>query len=450
VSASASGPNQSRVLHRNLNDVPPMAVRGQGIYLHDAAGRRYIDACGGAAVSCLGHNHPKVIAAIERQLERLPFAYTGFFTTEPLEALANILTSVAPAPLSKAVFVSGGSEAMEAALKIARQYFVETGQPERQHFISRRLSYHGSTLGALAVSGHVARRATYEPLLMPVQKISPCYAYRGQTEDETTEAYGRRVADELEQAILAHPPNSVAAFVAETVVGATTGCVPAVPGYFKRIREICDQYGVLLILDEVMCGMGRCGWMFAFEEDGIVPDLVTMAKGLGAGFQPIGAVLVTDAIAEAIREGSGYLQHGHTYAGHAVACAGALAVQEVIRDENLLANVGHRGGQLAAGLRGALGELDHVGDIRGRGLFWGVEFVSDRSTKAPFPRAERVTERLQTTAISLGLLCYPGVGTADGRRGDHLIVAPPFNVTPAEVDDIIDLTARAVRAVFAG
>jgi adenosylmethionine-8-amino-7-oxononanoate aminotransferase len=426
-----------------------MAVRGEGLYLFDSTGRRYIDACGGAAVTCLGHNHPKVIAAVRRQLENLAFAYTGFFTSEPLEQLAAMLTSIAPPPLDRAVFVSGGSEAMEAALKISRQYFVEIDQPDRQHFISRRQSYHGSTLGALAVSGHVARRATYEPLLMPVQKIAPCYAYRGQAAGEGEADYGCRVADELEQAILAHPPNSVAAFVAETVVGATTGCVPPVPGYFKRVREICDRHGVLLILDEVMCGMGRCGRMFAFEEDGIVPDIVTLAKGLGAGFQPIGGVLVTDSIASALAEGSGLLQHGHTYAGHAVACAAGLAVQEAIRDEGLLENVQRRGDQLAAGLEAKLGGLEAVGDIRGRGLFLGVEFVADRETKEPFPRRDRLTERIQTAALDAGLLCYPGVGTADGRRGDHLIVAPPFNVTEDEVAEIVAMTATAVASVLA-
>lgn len=337
---------------------------------------------------------------------------------------------------------------MEAALKIARQYFVEIEQPDRRFFISRRLSYHGSTLGALAVSGHDARRASYEAILAPVRKISPCYAYRGQQVGETLEDYGRRVANELDEAIRAHPAGSVAAFIAETVVGATTGAVPAVPGYLKQIREICDRHGVLLILDEVMCGMGRCGPLFAFEDDGIVPDIVTLAKGLGGGFQPIGGVIICEHIAAAMEAGSGMVQHGHTYVGHAAACAAALAVQEVIRDENLLANVRTRGQQLAEGLKTTLANCEPVGDIRGRGLFWGIEFVSERSTKEPFARRERATERVLDAALQSGLICYPGVGTADGKRGDHIIIAPPYNVTEQQITEIVEMTSSAIETAL--
>jgi adenosylmethionine-8-amino-7-oxononanoate aminotransferase len=443
-------PTPSRLLARVAGAAPPTAARGEGLYIFDDQGRRYADACGGAAVACLGHNHPAVTAAVIDQLRDLEFGYTAFFTTRAVEDLAAVLVDAAPDPLAGAFFVCGGSEAMEAALKIARQYHLEIGQPERVHFISRRQSYHGNTLGALAVSGHVARRAPYEPLLMPVSRIAPCYAYRGQAPGESAEAYGLRVADELEAAILAHPPGSVAGFIAETVVGATTGAVTAVPGYFRRIREICDRYGVLLILDEVMCGLGRCGRMFAFEDEGIVPDLVTLAKGLGAGYQPIGAVLVSEAIATAVQKGSGHVRHGHTYSGHTAACAAALAVQKVIAREDLIANVVARGEQLRAELSQALGDHAAVGDIRGRGLFRAVEFVADRETKTPFPREARLAERLQAAALDAGLMVYPGAGCADGTLGDHIILAPPFNVTPAQISEIVGLLAGAVSDLFSG
>ncbi|MGF1607917.1 MAG: aspartate aminotransferase family protein [Kiloniellales bacterium] len=435
---------QSAVFHRQPQQRLPVAARGEGPYIIDSTGKRYLDASGGAAVSCLGHSHPAVIRAIKEQLDRIPFAHTAFFTTEASERLAAHLAARAPEGIGKVYFVSGGSEANETAIKLARQYVLETGQPERHHLIARRQSYHGNTLGALAVGGNVWRRAPYRPLLIETHHIAPCYAYRDQRPEESEEVYGRRVADELEAKILQLGPDSVAAFIAETVVGATAGVVPPVPGYFRRIREICDRYGVLLILDEVMCGMGRTGSLYACEQDGVAPDILTCAKGLGAGYQPIGAVLLADRIYDAITAGSGSFQHGFTYIGHPTACAGALAVQETIERDGLLDNVKRQGAALRARLEERFGNHHHVGDIRGRGLFIGLELVRDRASKEPFAPATKLNGRIKQRAMAEGLICYPGGGTADGKAGDHVLLAPPFIIDEAQVAEIVDKLATAV------
>src|SRR5512139_178089 len=371
----------TRVFHRHLRETPPTAVSGRGMFLRDASGKEYLDACGGAAVSCLGHGHPDVLAAIHAQVDKLAYAHTSFFTSEPAEALADQLIRTAPAGTSHAYIVSGGSEAVEAALKMARQYFVEIGQPQRSQFVARRQSYHGNTLGALAVGGNEWRRRQFGPLLIDVEHVSPCYPYRDRQPGESAEAYGRRRADELDQTLRRLGAERVIAFVAETVGGATAGVLVPVPGYFKAVREVCDRHGVLLILDEVMAGMGRCGSLHACEQEGIVPDLITIAKGLGGGFQPIGAVLAQQRIVAAMSAGSGFFQHGHTYLGHPVACAAALAVQRVIERDGLLSQVRRRGVTLETMLREQFGNHPHVGDIRGRGLFFGIELVADRTTK---------------------------------------------------------------------
>ncbi|HYD58585.1 MAG TPA: aspartate aminotransferase family protein [Burkholderiales bacterium] len=435
----------SHVFHRDPRAQYPVAARGEGAYLIDAEGRRYLDASGGAAVSCLGHSDRAVIDAVRRQLERLPYAHTSFFTNEPMEALADALVRTAPAPLEKVFFVSGGSEAMEAALKLARQYHVETGQPQRTRVIARRQSYHGNTLGALAVGGNAARRKLFEPLLADVAHVSPCYAYRGKAPGESDEAYAARLASELEAEIDRIGPRNVMAFVAETVGGATLGAVPAVAGYFRRVRELCDRHGILLILDEVMCGMGRCGSLWAFEDEGIVPDLVTIAKGLGAGFQPVGALVVSRKVSGAILAGSGSFQHGHTYIGHAAACAGALAVQRRLHDDGLLARVAPLGRALEARLRSAFGDDPRVGDIRGRGLFWALELVEDRASKKPFDPGLRLHARIKRAALQAGLLCYPMGGTVDGTQGDHVLLAPPFIVEEPQLDELVDKLARALN-----
>jgi len=440
----------SRVFHRDPRHRYPVAVRGEGAYVIDRDGKRYLDASGGAAVSCLGHSDAAVVKAIQGQLAKLPFAHTSFFSNEPMEALADALIARAPKEFDKVYFVSGGSEAIEAALKLARQYFVEKGEPQRRHLIARKQSYHGNTLGALAVGGNQWRRKQFEPLLVPVTHVSPCYAYRDQRTGESDSAYVDRLGNELEIEIKRLGGDQVMAFVAETVVGATLGAVAPVAGYFKRMREVCDRYGVLLILDEVMCGMGRCGTLWAFEQEGIVPDLVTIAKGLGAGYQPIGAVLVKKHVSETIVGGSGFFQHGHTYIGHAAACAGALAVQRRLHDDGVLARVQPMGAMLEKKLRAAFGAHPNVGDIRGRGLFWGLELIEDRSEKKPFDPKLRLNARVKQEAMAAGLMCYPMGGTIDGARGDHVLLAPPFIVDEAQLDELVDKLASAIRAALAG
>jgi len=440
---------ESYVFHRHSRQSFPLAVRGDGPYVIDSEGRRYLDASGGAAVSCLGHSHPAVIAAIKAQLDRLPYAHTSFFTNEPSETLAEHLIARAPEGLARVYFVSGGSEANETALKLARQYFVEIGQPRRHRFIARRQSYHGNTLGALAVGGNLLRRKLFAPLLIETSHISPCYAFRYREAGEDDAAFGRRVADELEAEILRLGPETVAGFIAEPVVGATSGAVPPVPGYFERIREICDRYGVLLILDEVMCGMGRTGTLFACEQEGIAPDLLTCAKGLGAGYQPIGAVLCAARIHNAIAAGTGFFQHGFTYIGHATACAGGLAVQRTIENDNLLDNVRRQGTTLRQQLEGRFGNHPHVGDIRGRGLFLGIELVADRGSNTPFDPKLRLHARIKSEAMARGLMCYPSGGTIDGARGDHVLLAPPFIVGAAEAEQIVATLGEAIDAAVA-
>ncbi len=440
----------SHVFHRQLDVDLPVAVGGDGAYIVDADGKRYLDASGGAAVSCLGHGHPKVVRAIHEQIDRIAYAHTAFFTTEAQEGLADWLAARAPDGLDRVYFTCGGSEAIEAALKLARQYFVEIGQPERRHLIARRQSYHGNTLGALAVGGNMWRRAPFRPLLIETSHIAPCDAYRGRDQAETEAAYGRRVADELDAEIRRLGPDTVIAFVAETVVGATAGAVPPVPGYFTRIREICDRHGVLLILDEVMCGMGRTGTLFACEQDHVVPDMIAVAKGLGGGYQPIGAVMVAGGIFEAVHAGSGAFLHGHTYMGHAAACAAALAVQRTIEEDRLLDRVRRLGRALARRLEARFGNHHHVGDIRGRGLFQAIELVADRGTKAPFDPALRLHARIKREALARGLICYPGGGTLDGRRGDHVLLAPPYIITEAQLDEAVDKLGQAVDRALEG
>ncbi|SME89664.1 hypothetical protein SAMN06265365_101240 [Tistlia consotensis] len=437
------------ILHRQPKNALPLAVAGDGPYVIDSEGRRYLDASGGAAVSCLGHSCRPVIEAIKAQLDRLPYAHTSFFTNEPSEQLAEHLIARAPAGLEKVYFVSGGSEANETALKLARQYFYEKGEMQRRYFIARHQSYHGNTLGALSVGGNPGRRAIFEPILLDTRHVSPCYAYRGKRPDESEEAYGRRVADELEAKILELGAETVIGFVAETVVGATLGAVPAVPGYFRRVREICDRHGILLILDEVMSGMGRTGRLFACEDEGIAPDLLTCAKGLGAGYQPIGACLLSGRIYDTIVGGSGFFHHGFTYIGHATACAGGLEVQRTIEREDLLANVARQGAALRAALEERFGNHNHVGDIRGRGLFLGLELVEDRGSKRPFDPARRLNARIKRRAMAEGLMCYPGGGTVDGLAGDHVLLAPPFIIGEPQVAEIVDKLGRAVDAALA-
>lgn len=436
------------VFHRSTSARLPLAVRGEGSFLIDANGRRYLDACGGAAVSCLGHGHPNIVAAIAEQAARLEYIHTGFFTSEAAEELASLIAANSPGALDRVWFTGSGSEAIEAALKLARQYHLERGDAARARVIARRQSYHGNTLGALAAGGSAWRRAPYAPLLIDVALVDPCFEYRFAEPGETLEAYGRRAADALEREIEKLGPETIMAFLAETVGGATAGAVPPAPGYLKRIREICDRHGILLILDEVMCGSGRTGTFLACEQDGVVPDIVTLGKGLGAGYQPIGAMVCTSAVYDAVAGGSGALKHGQTYNAHPVGCAAALAVQRVIQDDRLLPRVEQAGQRLMGLLDARFGSHPNVGDIRGRGLLQAIELVADRATKAPFDPALAVHQRAKTDAFDRGLLIYPGGGTIDGRLGDHILLAPPYNVTDDELDMIVDLLAETLDAVL--
>lgn len=435
------------IFGRTTSGNMPTAVKGEGCYIIDSNGKRYFDGSGGAAVSCLGHSNERVKQAINDQLSNLEFAHTGFFTSKPAEALADLLIKNAPEGIDRVYLVSGGSEAVEAAIKLARQYYLEKGEPKRNKIIARRQSYHGNTLGALASGGNEWRRAQFAPLLIEVSHIAPCYEYRERTRDETSYEFGQRVANELEAEILRFGADEVMAFMAEPVVGATLGAVPAVKGYFTRIREICDQYGVLLILDEVMCGMGRTGTLFACEQDGITPDIVTIAKGLGAGYQPIGAMLCSSEIYGAIETGSGFFQHGHTYLGHPVASAASHAVVSEIFENNLLQHVQTQGEKLQSALNETFGQHPNIGDIRGRGLFRGLEIVTDRKTKAPLDASLGTAKKIKAAAFDAGLICYPMSGTIDGKNGDHILLAPPFIMNDNQISELVDKLKLAIDTV---
>jgi len=452
--------DESHVFPRNMKaPPPPVAVAGKGVYLYDKDGKKYLDGSGGAAVACLGHGDPDVIEAVKAQMDKLAFAHTGFLSSEPAEELAKLLAAHAPGDLNKVYFVSGGSEAVETAIKLARQYAIESGNPSKHRLIARRQSYHGNTLGALAAGGNEARRKPYAPLLVKHSHIAPCFEYRDRADNETAEEYGLRAANELETEILRVGPDSVMAFIAEPVVGAKLGATTPVPGYFKRIREICDTHNVLLILDEVMCGMGRAGTLFAAEQDGIVPDIVAIAKGLGAGYQPIGATMCSRKIYAAIEQGSGVFQHGFTYVGHPVACAAGVAVFRRLTGQSpgsqsgtnggLIARCAEQGEKLQAALIERFGQHPHVGDVRGRGLFRGIELVADRETKAAFDPAHRVHARVKNAAFDAGLICYPMGGTIDGINGDHVLLAPPFIISDDEMAEMVDKLGGAIETALA-
>jgi hypothetical protein len=439
----------TRILHRQTGHSYPLAASAKGVTIRDSAGKDYIDASAGAAVSCLGHAHPDVLAAMHAQLDRLAYAHTSFFTSQAAEELADDLIAHAPQGIGHVFYVSGGSEAVEAALKLARQYFVERGEPQRRYIIGRRQSYHGVTLGALAAGGRQWQRKQFEPLLFETHHVSPVYEYRDRRADETPQAYGARLTEELEAKIDELGGGNVIAFVAETVVGATLGAVPAVPGYFKRVREICDRHGILLILDEVMCGMGRTGTLHACEQEGIAPDLMAIAKGLGGGYAPIGALLVREKIFETVAGGSGAFQHSHTYMGHPLACAAALAVQRVMRRDNLLDNVRRQGAYLSRRLKERFGNHPFVGDVRGRGLFQGLELVANRDSKEPFDPKLKLHARVKREAMVRGLMVYPMGGTVEGVAGDHVLLAPPFIIDEPLVDTIVERLGDAIDAATA-
>ena len=437
----------SNVFPRQITNPPIKAVSSDGCYIIDENGKQYFDGSGGAAVSCLGHGDPDVIKAVQDQTSKMAFAHTGFFTSDPAEELAELLIDNAPGELDRVYFVSGGSEAIEAAIKLARQFHIENGEPSRHHIIARKQSYHGNTLGALAAGGNKWRRNQFEPILIDASHISPCYEYVDKLKEETSFDYGQRVAQELEDEILRLGTDKVMAFIVEPVVGATMGAVPAVPGYFKKVRNICDKYGVLLILDEVMCGMGRTGHLFASEFDEIAPDILCIAKGLGAGYQPIGAMLCSKNIYNRLGKGSGFFQHGHTYMGHPVACAAALAVLKAILNRKLLSSIKRKSNQLFNCLETQLGHHPNIGDIRGRGLFIGIEIVKNIETKKPFDPNLKVAASIKHAAFEAGLICYPMSGTRDGKWGDHILLAPPFILNENQIIELVNKLSISIEGL---
>ncbi|KAM5344374.1 hypothetical protein ACJ41O_012911 [Fusarium nematophilum] len=420
--------SNSNILHRAFAHRPERVVSASGISLFLDSGREVLDASAGPAVSCLGYGRPEVAEAVTAQVNQLAYLYSGArYTCDATEELAAMLLWGEPGGLCKAIFVNSGSEATDAAIKLATQYWHERGMPQKSHFIARKQSYHGNTIGALCISGHDSRRAMYRHWLSDnVSFVDPCYAYRLKGGDESDEAYAKRLADQLESEILRVGPENVSAFVAETVSGTTLGCLPAVPGYFRAVREICDKYDVLLILDEIMCGMGKTGTMHAWEQEGISgPDIQTIGKALGGGFISLSGVLLRRKIFDALAHGSGGLAHGHTFQAHPVACAAALEVQRIIRDEDVLGNVVKMGEVLERLLREQIEPLDFVGDIRGRGLFWAVEFMQDPVNKIPFPSSLKLCHQIVDQALELGLNILGNLGATGEVHVDHVIVSPP-------------------------
>jgi adenosylmethionine-8-amino-7-oxononanoate aminotransferase len=419
---------------------------GEGVYIYDTDGNRYIEGSGGPTLFCVGHGNREVGDAIKSQIDRIAHGYRHIFSSDPLEALQTLIAEESGGDLTRMVFVSGGSEAVESCLKLALQYHSANGEPSRRRFISRQRSYHGNTLGALSVSGFEARRAPYEGALIESSQLSPVNVYRpppGVAPGDVAEF----CANELDEEIERLGAETVAAFIFEPVVGAAGGAVPAPPGYAARLREICDRTGVLMIADEVMCGVGRCGAWRALAVDGVTPDIMAIAKGLSGGYMPLGAAVYREPLHRRIIDAHGEVISGHTYTGHTTACAAGLAVQTIIRRDGLVEKASADGDYLRAQLSQAIGDLDFVGDIRGRGLFIGIELVADRETKEPYDPEMQLFIQVRTRAFANGLICYPTGGNVDGRRGDHIILSPPYTASRAELDEITDKLATTLRQV---
>ncbi|KAF2143408.1 uncharacterized protein K452DRAFT_347250 [Aplosporella prunicola CBS 121167] len=460
VAPSTSAPSSSQtshILHRSLRRSPHRVVAASGNYLTLSNGQKILDATGGAAVACLGHGNQCVKDAIARQMDEVSYCHSLFFSTGAAERLGDELVGSTRGRMSKAFIVSSGSEAVEAAMKLARQYFLElpTPQPSRVRFIARGESYHGTTLGSLGLGGHRGRRAMFEPMLSDkISHVSACNAYRGKLDDESDEAYVARLAEELDAEFRKVGPDSVCAFVAEPVVGAALGCVPPVPGYFEAMRAVCDKHGALLILDEIMSGMGRTGTIHAWEQEGVIPDIQTIGKGLGGGYAPVAGILINRRVVDTLDKGTGSFSHGQTYQGHPIACAAAAEVQRIIREDKLVDNARELGEHLASLLRKSLGDHPNVGNIRGRGLFWGlqIEFVRNKAAKQPFDPTDGVAMKIHEKGMEpeYGISIYPGSGSADGISGDHVLLAPAYNVTKADIELIVHLTERVVKDFFAG
>ena len=436
------------LMHRSLTETPLEVVRASGSYLHLSSGASILDGCGGAAVAIIGHGNEEVLAATVVQMQKVSYVHTLSYTTSSAEDLANFILEVPPGGfehgLVKAYFCGSGSEANDAAMKLARQYFYEKGEPQRKFYVARTQSYHGNSIGSMSISGMLARKVPYKDTLLPnVSFVSPAYPYQYQHASETEQDYVERLIAELDTEFQRIGPENIISFIAEPVVGAATGCVTAPKGYFAGVRKLCAKYGILLHLDEIMCGMGRTGTFFAFEQEHLQPDIVTIGKGLGGGYAPVAAVLMSSKIVDVLRAGSAAFNHGHTYQAHPVTCATALAVQKIVRRDYLVQRCGLMGMQLNKMLVDTFSGSRFVGDIRGRGLFWGIEFVRDRTTKEPFPPSARFSYRVQQNAFKLGLAVYPGAGTVDGIRGDHILIAPPFTTSVVDLGKIVTLLKKA-------
>jgi len=440
----------SHVFHRNLNSIPAQVSHGEGVYLFDSNGKEYLDACGGAAVSCLGHSDPSVIAAIKAQLDSIPYVHSGFFTTRATEELAENLVSIAGAEMKSALFFNSGSEAVEAALKLARQFHLENREPTRNHVVTRRQSYHGTTIGALAAGGLVGRQRPFSAWLMSdqISYIDACYPYRNKLEGEQDDEYSARLVSELERTILHVGAQNVAALVIESVAGATLGVVPPTPGYLSGLREVCNRHGILLILDEVMCGMGRCGDWLACHRENVEPDIVCVAKGLGGGYQPISAMIISEKVHDAISNNSGAFMHGQTYMGHATSCAASLAVISKIEQEGLIDKVAELGVSFGKVLAAEFADHPHVGQIRGRGFFWGIELVENKASKVPFSKDAKLHLEIKQQAMTNGLLVYTGGGSLQNGMGDHVLLSPPYISTFDHLKEISDKLRTSIDAAL--
>ena len=427
----------------------PKIAYGKGSRLFDTDGKEYIDGSGGPAVFCLGHAHPEVNEAIKQQLDRVAHGYRYNFTSDPLEELTEIVARRCGPGYTRMIFTTGGSESVESALKVALHYHTANGEPSRRRFIARRRSWHGNTLGALSVSEFKERRDPFEGALIPASHVSPANAYRPPANVAPAQV-ARYCADELEEEILRLGARNVAAFIFEPVVGAAGGVVPAPDDYAQRVRAVCDRHGVLMIADEVMCGAGRCGTWRALEHDGVRPDIMAVAKGLAAGYVPLGATIWHDRVADLLEAKAGGPMTGHTFTGHTLACAAGVAVQRIVARDRLVERAAAEGPRLMQRLRQRLGDIDALGDLRGRGFFIGLEFVADRGTKTPFPPERGLHNRIRARSLENGLICYPMGGNVDGVAGDTVIISPPYNAGEAELEEIVDKLDRSVREALAG
>ena len=430
------------MIHDPLSTLPKIAS-GQGIHVWDRDGKHYIDASGGPATFSIGHGNREVNEAIKKQLDDIAFGYRFHFRSDASEELAEIIARQAGGELAHVIFTTGGSESVESCLKLALQYHQARGDTSRVRFISRERSWHGNTLGALSVSGFHQRQRPYLGSLIETSHLSPVNTYRP-PDGVRADDVARHCSAELKKEIARLGEENVAAFIFEPVVGAAGGAVPAPAGYARRVREICERTGVLMIADEVMCGVGRCGTWRALQRDGVEPDIMSIAKGLSGGYLPLGAAVFSRRVAEPIYAVDGLPITGHTFTAHTTCCAAAVAVQKIIERDDLVARVAANGALLRTRLEESLGQHPHVGDIRGRGFFQGVEIVENRETAEPFSPDHRMFQRIMHKGFDNGLIVYPTGGNVDGIKGDQIIIAPPYNATTDELHTIVDLLERTI------